>query len=202
MQMKMIKTNGINIRAHIEGSGPLIILVHGCPESWYSWRKQIGSLANAGYTVVAIDVRGYGGSDKPHAVSEYSLKKLADDILEKKNNKSEESIPSKIKKEIITIGDSRYEVEYIDEENNSQSIKNPPGKKILSPIEGRVFLTKDSKDTAVKENDIVKKGDIICYIESMKVINAIKSEYSGKILKIYFNEGDDVFDDDILFIIN
>ena len=102
-------------------------------------------------------------------------KKLADDILEKKNNKSEESIPSKIKKEIITIGDSRYEVEYIDEENNSQSIKNPPGKKILSPIEGRVFLTKDSKDTAVKENDIVKKGDIICYIESMKVINAIKS---------------------------
>jgi pyruvate carboxylase subunit B len=129
-------------------------------------------------------------------------KKLADDILEKKNNKSEESIPSKIKKEIITIGDSRYEVEYIDEENNSQSIKNPPGKKILSPIEGRVFLTKDSKDTAVKENDIVKKGDIICYIESMKVINAIKSEYSGKILKIYFNEGDDVFDDDILFIIN
>jgi pyruvate carboxylase subunit B len=129
-------------------------------------------------------------------------KKLADDILEKKNNKSEESIPSKIKKEIITIGDSRYEVEYIDEENNSQSIKNPPGKKILSPIEGRVFLTKDSKDTAVKENDIVKKGDVICYIESMKVINAIKSEYSGKILKIYFNEGDDVFDDDILFIIN
>ena len=95
--------------------------------------------------------------------------------MEKKNNKSEESIPSKIKKEIITIGDSRYEVEYIDEENNSQSIKNPPGKKILSPIEGRVFLTKDSKDTAVKENDIVKKGDIICYIESMKVINAIKS---------------------------
>ena len=81
MQMKMIKTNGINIRAHIEGSGPLIILVHGCPESWYSWRKQIGALANAGYTVAAIDVRGYGGSDKPHAVSEYSLKKLADDII-------------------------------------------------------------------------------------------------------------------------
>ena len=81
MQMKIIKTNGINIRAHIEGSGPLIILVHGCPESWYSWRKQIGVLANAGYTVAAIDVRGYGGSDKPHDVSEYSLKKLADDII-------------------------------------------------------------------------------------------------------------------------
>ena len=65
-----------------------------------------------------------------------------------------------------------------------------------------MFLTKDPKDVAIKVNDNIKKGDVICYIESMKVINAIKSEYSGKIIKICFNEGDDVFDDDILFIIN
>ena len=129
-------------------------------------------------------------------------KKLADEILERNNNKPEESIPSQTKKEIITIQDVRYEVEYFNEENNTSNIKNPPGKQILSPIEGRVFLTKDLKDTAVKVNDNVKKGDVICYIESMKVINAIKSEYSGKILKVCFNEGDDVFDDDILFIIN
>ena len=129
-------------------------------------------------------------------------KKLADEILERNNNKPEESIPSQTKKEIITIQDVRYEVEYFNEENNTSNIKNPPGKQILSPIEGRVFLTKDLKDTAVKVNDNVKKGDIICYIESMKVINAIKSEYSGKIVKVCFNEGDDVFDDDILFIIN
>ena len=63
-------------------------------------------------------------------------------------------------------------------------------------------MTKDPKDTPVKVNDIVKKGDVICYIESMKVINAIKSEYSGKIVKVCIDEGDDVFDDDILFIIN
>ena len=129
-------------------------------------------------------------------------KKLDDDISEKKNNKIEKPTPSKIQKEIITIGDARYEVEYTTEENNSLKEKNPPGKNILSPIEGRVFLTKDPKDTAVKVNDNLKKGDVICYIESMKVINAIKSEYSGKIAKICFNEGDDVFDDDILFIIN
>ena len=129
-------------------------------------------------------------------------KKLADEILERKNNKPEEPIPSQTKKEIITIQDVRYEVEYLNEENNTSNTKNPPGRQILSPIEGRVFLTKDPKDTSVKINDIVKKGDIICYIESMKVINAIKSEYSGKIVKICFNEGDDVFDGDILFIIN
>jgi len=81
MDIKFIDTNGIKIRAHIEGSGPLVILVHGWPESWYSWRKQIPVLAKAGYTVAAIDVRGYGGSDKPHSISEYSLKKLAGDII-------------------------------------------------------------------------------------------------------------------------
>ena len=129
-------------------------------------------------------------------------KKLANEISEKKNNKPEESIPSQIKKEIVTIQGTRFEVEYINEEKNDSTINNPPGKKILSPIEGRVFLTKDPKDVAIKVNDNIKKGDVICYIESMKVINAIKSEYSGKIVKICFNEGDDVFDDDILFIIN
>ena len=129
-------------------------------------------------------------------------KKLANEISEKKNNKSEESIPSQIKKEIVTIQGTRFEVEYINEEINDSTINNQPGKKILSPIEGRVFLTKDPKDVAIKVNDNIKKGDVICYIESMKVINAIKSEYSGKIVKICFNEGDDVFDDDILFIIN
>ena len=129
-------------------------------------------------------------------------KKLDEDILEKKNSKSEVSNESKIKKEIVQIGDSRYEVEYINEENNSSEEHNPPGQQILSPIEGRVFLTKDPKDRPVKVNDNINKGDVICYIESMKVINAIKSEYSGKILKICFNEGDDIFDDDILFIIN
>ena len=56
MTFKILKSNNIDIRAKIEGSGPLIVLVHGCPESWYSWRHQIPLLAKKGFTVAAIDV--------------------------------------------------------------------------------------------------------------------------------------------------
>lgn len=81
MYSKFININDLKIHAKIEGSGPLVILVHGCPESWYSWRKQISVIANAGYTVAAMDVRGYGESDKPYPINDYSLKKLASDII-------------------------------------------------------------------------------------------------------------------------
>jgi len=72
---------------------------------------------------------------------------------------------------------------------------------VYSPIEGKFVLTKGSNDRPVKVNDVVNKGDVLCYIESMKVMNAIKSEFSGKILKICFRDGEDVYDDDVLFII-
>ena len=81
MEFKFIDTNGITLRAAVKGEGPLIIMVHGCPESWFSWRRQIPVIAEAGYKVVAIDVRGYGGSDKPHAIEEYTLKKIGADII-------------------------------------------------------------------------------------------------------------------------
>ena len=81
MEFKFIDTNGITLRAAVEGEGPLIIMVHGCPESWFSWRRQIPVIAEAGYKVAAIDVRGYGGSDKPHAIKEYTLKKIGADIV-------------------------------------------------------------------------------------------------------------------------
>ena len=58
-----IQTNGIRLRVALAGNGPLVVLVHGWPESWYSWRHQIPALAEAGYRVAAPDVRGYGGSD-------------------------------------------------------------------------------------------------------------------------------------------
>ena len=81
MEFKFIDTNGITLRAAVEGEGPLIIMVHGCPESWFSWRRQIPVIAEAGYKVVAIDVRGYGGSDTPYAIEEYTLKKIGADIV-------------------------------------------------------------------------------------------------------------------------
>ena len=74
-------TNGITVRAAVEGSGPLVVLVHGWPELWYSWRHQIQPLVNAGYRVMAPDVRGYGGSDKPYPVDAYDMIQLIGDLI-------------------------------------------------------------------------------------------------------------------------
>lgn len=79
-ELRMIDTNGIKLRAAVQGDGPLVVMVHGFPESWYSWRHQLGPLAAAGFTACAIDVRGYGGSDKPHPVEAYSMQNMTADI--------------------------------------------------------------------------------------------------------------------------
>lgn len=79
-EFHIIDSGRAKLRAVIEGSGPVVVLVHGFPESWYSWRHQIGPIAEAGFQVVALDVRGYGGSDKPHGVDAYSMEELTGDI--------------------------------------------------------------------------------------------------------------------------
>jgi len=79
--LQTIKTNGISLRAAVEGDGPLVILVHGWPELWYTWRHQIRPIARAGYRVVAPDVRGYGGSDKPDAVEAYDMASMMADVV-------------------------------------------------------------------------------------------------------------------------
>jgi pimeloyl-ACP methyl ester carboxylesterase len=63
------------IRIHLveAGSGPAVLLIHGFPESWYSWRRQLPALAAAGYRAVAIDVRGYGRSSAPTAIEDYRM---------------------------------------------------------------------------------------------------------------------------------
>lgn len=78
--LQKIETNGVTLRAAVEGEGPLVIMVHGWPELWYSWRHQIKPVAEAGYRVVAPDVRGYGGSDKPEAVEAYDMATIMADI--------------------------------------------------------------------------------------------------------------------------
>ena len=79
-EFALVNTNGVRLRVAQAGSGPLIVLVHGWPESWYSWRHQIAALAAAGYRVAAVDVRGYGGSDKPDAIEAYAIKQMCADI--------------------------------------------------------------------------------------------------------------------------
>ncbi|MFI9824010.1 alpha/beta hydrolase [Streptomyces sp. NPDC052013] len=68
-------------RLHLveQGTGPLVLLVHGFPESWYSWRRQLPALAAAGHRAVAIDVRGYGRSSKPAATDAYRMLDLVED---------------------------------------------------------------------------------------------------------------------------
>jgi pimeloyl-ACP methyl ester carboxylesterase/2-polyprenyl-6-methoxyphenol hydroxylase-like FAD-dependent oxidoreductase len=70
------------VRLHIveSGSGPLVVLLHGYPEFWYSWRHQIPALAGAGFRAVAVDLRGYNTSDKPLGVDAYRLPTLARDV--------------------------------------------------------------------------------------------------------------------------
>jgi pimeloyl-ACP methyl ester carboxylesterase len=75
----VVNTNGIRIHCVEAGDGPLVLMIHGFPESWYSWRHQLPALAGAGYRAVAIDMRGYGRSSKPLAVEEYRMVKLVAD---------------------------------------------------------------------------------------------------------------------------
>ena len=70
----------VRLRAVVQGSGPLVVMVHGFPESWFSWRHQIGPIAEAGFTACAIDVRGYGGSGRPSAVADYSMEHMIGDV--------------------------------------------------------------------------------------------------------------------------
>jgi len=76
-----ITANGITLRVVVEGQGPLCVLVHGWPESWYSWRHLIDPLVAAGYRVAVPDVRGYGGSDAPHAIEAYDMISMTDDVV-------------------------------------------------------------------------------------------------------------------------
>jgi pimeloyl-ACP methyl ester carboxylesterase len=77
-----IDTGRARLRVAVEGDeGPVVIMVHGFPESWYSWRHQIGPVAAAGYRVAALDVRGYGGSDKPYPIDAYGMEELTGDVI-------------------------------------------------------------------------------------------------------------------------
>jgi len=70
---RLIETNGIRLHIAEQGEGPLVILCHGFPECWYSWRHQLGALAKAGFHAVAPDLRGYGRSDRPQAIENYTI---------------------------------------------------------------------------------------------------------------------------------
>ncbi len=79
-EFKTVDAGNARIRVALEGEGPLALMVHGFPESWYSWRHQIGPIAAAGFTACAIDVRGYGGSQKFGEVADFSMENIVADV--------------------------------------------------------------------------------------------------------------------------
>src|SRR5215510_9471192 len=78
---RIVETNGIRMHLAEQGAGPLVLLCHGFPESWYSWRHQLDALADAGYRAVAIDMRGYGRSSKPRATEDYVITEIIGDLV-------------------------------------------------------------------------------------------------------------------------
>ena len=81
IRQRRVATNGISLNVAEQGEGPLVLMLHGFPESWYSWRHQLSALAKAGYHAVAPDMRGYGGSDQPHAITAYNQVEVVADII-------------------------------------------------------------------------------------------------------------------------
>ena len=78
---RIVETNGIRMHLAEAGSGPLVVLCHGFPESWYSWRHQLPALAEAGFHAVAPDMRGYGQTERPEAIDQYTLLHLVGDMV-------------------------------------------------------------------------------------------------------------------------
>ena len=81
IQHRTVHSNGIDMHIAEMGEGPLVVLCHGFPESWYSWRHQLPALAEAGYHVVAPDQRGYGETDAPEDIGHYTQLHLVGDIV-------------------------------------------------------------------------------------------------------------------------
>jgi pimeloyl-ACP methyl ester carboxylesterase len=77
-----VELDAIKLHYVTAGEGPLVVLVHGFPDFWYSWRKQILPLAAAGYRIVAPDMRGYNLSDKPAYIADYGTRVVAKDIAD------------------------------------------------------------------------------------------------------------------------
>lgn len=78
---RQIEANGIQLHVAEAGSGPAVVLCHGWPETWYSWRHQLKALAQAGFRALAPDMRGYGRSGRPEAIDSYTQLHIVGDMV-------------------------------------------------------------------------------------------------------------------------
>jgi pimeloyl-ACP methyl ester carboxylesterase len=81
LKHSIVESNSIRIHVAEQGEGPLVLFCHGFPETWYSWRHQLPALAEAGFRAVAPDMRGYGETESPVAVDQYTLLHLVGDMV-------------------------------------------------------------------------------------------------------------------------
>jgi pimeloyl-ACP methyl ester carboxylesterase len=81
VQHGSVDSHGVKIHYASLGSGPPVVLIHGFPDFWYTWRDQMAALADAGYRAVAIDQRGYDLSDAPAGVESYAMPLLVGDVV-------------------------------------------------------------------------------------------------------------------------
>jgi pimeloyl-ACP methyl ester carboxylesterase len=81
-QQRDVTANGIRIHFAEQGTGPLVLLCHGFPEGWYSWREQLAALAAGGFRAVAPDMRGYGRTEAPSEISAYSVLDIVGDMVD------------------------------------------------------------------------------------------------------------------------
>src|ERR1700744_3413836 len=82
LRLEEFQVGALRMRVAMQGSGPLVLLCHGFPESWYSWRHQLAALSAAGYRAVAPDMRGYGGTDAPPDAESYTMLHIVGDMVE------------------------------------------------------------------------------------------------------------------------
>ncbi|MFY0688034.1 MAG: oxaloacetate decarboxylase [Cyclobacteriaceae bacterium] len=130
--------------------------------------------------------------------------------VESANTGQEPTIPTQPKTLNIDVNGEKFKVHVsydgaIEASETSAEIPSPvpvasngASKEILAPLEGTIYMTKDAAEKPLKVGDQVSKGDIVCYIEAMKVNNAVKSEESGTVVEILIKDGDAVLDDDVI----
>src|SRR5688572_12514748 len=81
--LETMQVGNLRMRVAMQGSGPLVLLCHGFPQLWHSWRHQLTALAQAGYRAVAPDMRGVGGTDGPAEADKYTMFHQVGDMVER-----------------------------------------------------------------------------------------------------------------------
>ncbi|NDV60000.1 biotin/lipoyl-containing protein [Bacteroides sp. 519] len=128
------------------------------------------------------------------------------DVAKKKAEKDKSPLDdAKPKTLTVQVDGQAYKVTvaYGDTELPAQTgaaapVASGEGKDVISPLEGKFFLTKDTSEAPVKVGDVVNEGDLLCYVEAMKTYNAIRAEFGGTVTAILLNPGDSVSEDDVI----